>query len=82
MGDDYDRRKLAVTEEYQIGNNQIGGEGRNYKSIHSDLKKKETMSINSEVMITSGTHKGMKGKIIALSDTKAEIKRQQRVMGE
>lgn len=30
----------------------------------------------------SGTHKGLKGKIVAMSDPQAELKRQQQMMGE
>jgi hypothetical protein len=34
------------------------------------------------VFISSGTHKDMEGKIVALSDPKLGLKQQQRVMGE
>ncbi|CDW79585.1 g patch domain and kow motifs-containing [Stylonychia lemnae] len=79
MGDDYDKRKLAVTEDYT----QLeGAEGKNFKSIHTQLKQREKMQIGSIVCITGGTHKGLEGKIIALSDPKKGLRQQQKVMGE
>lgn len=40
------------------------------------------MKIGSEVMIMSGPHKNLKGKIIALTDPKQKIKDQNKIMGE
>jgi transcription antitermination factor NusG len=63
-GDDMYKR-LAVTEEYQTNPNGDGG--RNFKSIHDRLMLKESMKVGSEVIVMSGTHEGLSGKIIALS---------------
>ena len=72
MGGDFDARKLAITEEYQTTGQ--GTDGKNYKSIHSELKVKERMKVGSLIYITGGTHKGMEGKVIALSDPKMGLK--------
>jgi hypothetical protein len=48
--------------------------GKNYKSIHAELQKKEIMKMGSEVFITGGTHKGLDGKIVALTDPKSGLK--------
>eukprot|EP00347_Sterkiella_histriomuscorum_P020443 403337786 len=78
-GGDWDRRKLAVTEDYT----QLeGAEGKNFKSIHTQLKRREKMQINSLICITGGTHKGLEGKIVALSDPKKGLRQQQQHMGE
>lgn len=42
--------------------------GKNYKSIHEDLKLKEQMKVGSQVFVVSGTHKDMQGKIVAMTD--------------
>jgi len=49
--------------------------GKNYKSIHEDLKMKEKMKVSSDVYITGGTHKGLKGKVVAMTDPKEDVKR-------
>jgi transcription antitermination factor NusG len=41
--------------------------GKNYKGI-DEKEKKEKIEVGSSVNIVSGTHKEMKGKIIAISD--------------
>ncbi len=81
MGGDFDLRKLGVTEEYQTGGPQ-NGDGINYKSIHSQLVKKEKMQIGSKVYIISGTHKDLEGKIVAITQSSLGKKHQQKAMGE
>lgn len=49
--------------------------GKNFKSIHENLKVKEQMRVGSEVYITGGTHKGLKGKIVAMTDPKEDVKK-------
>ena len=62
-GDDDLRKKLAVTKDYETT-----GAGKNYKGIDEKLVEKEVMKVGSKVYITGGTHKGLKGKIVAMSD--------------
>ena len=52
--------------------------GKNFKSIHAQFRKKEVMQLGSTVCITGGTHKGLEGKIIAISkdDSKKALKAQ------
>lgn len=64
---DFDRRKLAVTEDYQTQE----GQGKNFKSIHSKLIKKEVMKVGSLIQIQGGSHDGLKGKIVAVVDPKS-----------
>lgn len=40
------------------------------------------MKVGSEVYILSGTHKDMKGKVIAMSERSLAIKQQRQMMGE
>lgn len=74
-GDGFDQenlhKRMGVTEEYQLqgGSNTVGG--RNFKSIHDKLTVKERMKIGSEVVIMSGTHEKMEGKVLAVVDPKA-----------
>lgn len=74
------RKRLGVTEEYQLQSNEAGG--RNFKSIHDKLAIKETMKIGSEVIVLSGTHEGMEGKIIAVSASADAKSLQQKIMGD
>lgn len=57
-----DRRMLAVTENYQASS-----VGRNYKTIDEKLQTVKKMGVGSKVDIVSGLHKGLSGKIVALS---------------
>ena len=42
--------------------------GRNYKGIDEELvdKNKEVLGLESDVVITGGTHKGLSGRIVAV----------------
>jgi transcription antitermination factor NusG len=64
-------KRLKVTQEYELQSTENGG-GRNYKSIHDKLSIKERMKLGSEVLIISGTHEGLEGKIIAVSSSDAK----------
>ncbi len=60
---------MGVTQEYELGSSENGG-GRNYKGIHDKLVLKERMKVGSEVIVTSGTHEGLEGRIVAVVDSK------------
>jgi hypothetical protein len=62
-GGQLDKRKLTVTQTYEASSI-----GRNYKGIDEKLveKNKEIMAVGSEVTIKIGTHKGLKGRVVAI----------------
>ena len=43
LGGEDDRKRLTVTKDYETGE----GGGKNYMSIHAELKEKEKMKIGS-----------------------------------
>mmetsp|Transcript_28830 Transcript_28830/g.21469 ORF Transcript_28830/g.21469 Transcript_28830/m.21469 type:complete len:184 (+) Transcript_28830:114-665(+) len=45
------------------------GKVKNYKSIHEELKEREKMKIGSEVVVVSGIHKGMKGRVVGIGES-------------
>jgi len=57
-----DKRMMAVTENYQASS-----VGRNYKTIDEKLQIVKKLGVGSRVEIISGTHKGLEGKIVAVS---------------
>ena len=57
-----DKRMMAVTQNYQASS-----VGRNYKTIDEQLKVVKKLGVGSKVEIISGPHKGLAGKIVALS---------------
>lgn len=57
-----DKRMLSVTENYQASS-----VGVNYKTIDEKLKVIKKMGVGSKVTIISGPHKGMEGRIVAVS---------------
>lgn len=67
-GGQLDKRKLAVTNTYEAS--QIG---RNYKGIDEELvdKNREVLGVGSEVVIREGTHKGLRGRVVAVQRQKA-----------
>jgi ribosomal protein L24 len=54
--------------------------GKNYKSIHDTLKQRERLRLGSTILVTSGTHEGLEGKVVAIVESAK--KRQDRVMGD
>jgi ribosomal protein L24 len=54
--------------------------GKNYKSIHDTLKQRERLRLGSTILVTSGTHEGLEGKVVAIVESTK--KRQDRVMGD
>lgn len=83
QGDDFDgealHKRLGVTQEYELGTGQNGG-GRNFKGIHDKLQLKERMKLGSYVIVTSGTHESLEGRIVAVVDSKS--KQQSKMMGD
>lgn len=57
-----DKRQMAVTETYEASSI-----GKNIKRVGEKLKAKEVLGVGSKVDITSGTHKGLSGKIVAVA---------------
>ena len=57
-----DKRMMAVTENFQASS-----VGRNFKTIDEELKVVKKMGVGSKVEIISGPHKGLQGKIVAIS---------------
>lgn len=57
-----DRRMMAVTENYQASS-----VGRNFKTIDEQLKVVKKLGVGSKVEIVSGPHKGLEGKIVAVT---------------
>ena len=81
-GEDFDsealRKRMGVTQEYELGTSENGG--RNFKGIHDKLVLKERMKSGSQVIVTSGTHEGLEGRIVAVVDS--NFKQEARVMGD
>ena len=81
-GDNFDgealHKRLGVTQEYELGTSENGG--RNFKGIHDKLVLKEQMKAGSNIIVTSGTHEGLEGRIFAVIDSK--LKQQNRVIGD
>lgn len=57
-----DRRMMAVTENYQPSS-----VGRNFKTIDEKLTVVKKLGVGSKVEIISGPHKGLVGKVVAVS---------------
>ncbi len=64
-------KRLGVTQEYELGSG-LNGSGRNFKGIHDKLQLKERMKLGSHIVVTSGTHEGLEGKIVAVVDSKSK----------
>ncbi len=58
-------KRLGTTQDYDTS--ALGG--KNYKSIHDTLKLKECMKIGSAVIVTSGTHEGLEGRIVSIVES-------------
>ena len=56
---------MAITQNYEASS-----VGKNFKPIDEKLEVKATLGIGSRVMIVGGSHKGMEGKVVALSKQK------------
>ena len=56
---------MAVTQNYEGSS-----VGRNFKPIDEKLEVKPTMQVGSKVIIVSGSHKSLEGKIVAVSKKK------------
>ena len=57
-----DRRQLAVTDNYEVSSI-----GKNIKRVGEKLKVKEVLGVGSRVNVIGGTHKGLAGKVVAVS---------------
>ena len=60
-----DKRQLATTQNYEASS-----VGKNFKPIDEKLEVKPTLEIGSRVVIVGGSHKGLEGKVVALSKQK------------
>ena len=65
QGANSDRRQFAVTQNFEASS-----VGRNFKPIDEQLEVRPTMGVGSKVLIISGSHKGLEGKVIAMSKKK------------
>ena len=65
QGANSDRRQFAVTQNFEASS-----VGRNFKPIDEQLEVKSVMSVGSKVIIIGGSHKGLEGKVIAMTKKK------------
>jgi len=62
QGNTVDKRQFAVTQSFEASS-----VGKNFKPIDEKLEVKQAIEVGTKVMIISGSHKGLEGKILALS---------------